>query len=41
MIALRGKVKTGRRPICVHLGTDLRVVETDPLKLGRAEWAQD
>jgi lysine biosynthesis protein LysW len=35
-IALKGKPEFGRRFTCIHCGADLKVVRTEPLKLGRA-----
>jgi len=35
-IALKGKTELGRRFTCTHCGAELKVVKTEPLKLGRA-----
>jgi lysine biosynthesis protein LysW len=35
-IVLRGRVEANRRLVCMHCGTDLKVVQTEPVKLGRA-----
>ena len=35
-IALKGKVERGRRFACTHCGAELKIVKTEPLKLGRA-----
>ena len=35
-IALSGRVERGRRVACIHCGAELKVVKTDPLKLGLA-----
>jgi lysine biosynthesis protein LysW len=34
-IALKGIVGPGRRFVCTHCGAELKVVKTEPLKLGR------
>ena len=33
-IALKGKADLGRRFACMHCGAELKVVKTEPLKLG-------
>jgi lysine biosynthesis protein LysW len=35
-IALRGKVELGRRLACAHCGAELKVIKTEPLRLGMA-----
>ena len=35
-IALKGKPELGRRVACAHCGAELKVIKTDPLKLGKA-----
>ena len=35
-ITLKGQVKLGRRLACAHCGAKLKVIKTDPLKLGLA-----
>ena len=35
-IVLKGRVEVNRRLVCIHCGTDLRVLKTEPVKLGKA-----
>ena len=35
-IALKDKIVLGQRLVCIHCGTELKVIETSPLKLRRA-----
>jgi DNA-directed RNA polymerase subunit RPC12/RpoP len=35
-IVLRGSVEANRRLVCSHCGTDLKVLKTEPVKLGKA-----
>jgi lysine biosynthesis protein LysW len=35
-IALTGRPELGRRLVCTHCGAELKVVEREPLRLGKA-----